>query len=189
MNLDYIFSANLVGEDEIDAIIREHWLAIDYRINDDRSIDVFGDVKFPEFASFLRELPLQFNKIIGDFDCSALVNLTTLKGSPFKVLGSFNCGYTNIKSLEFAPKKAEKLIFDNTIKSIATNSNCDFKQVHMLLRDSNPVHGLPSIIFQHIEYLPTILKYQNYFEVWNEDYSFNKSGFENLIAEIDEGLQ
>lgn len=188
MNLDYIFPANFVGEDEIDVIIREHWLAIDYSINDNRSIDVYGDVKFPEFASFLKELPLQFNKINGDFDCTALVNLTSLKGSPFEVLGSFNCSYTNIKSLEFAPKKAEKLVFDNTIKSISTNSNCDFKQVHMLVRDSNPIEGLPSIILHYVEYLPTILKYQNYFEVW-DNYSLNEKGFASLITEIEEGLE
>lgn len=189
MDLHSIFPDDLVEEDEIRTIIREHWLDFDFRINDDRSINVYGDVKFPEFASFLRQLPLQFRYVSGDFDCSALVNLNTLKGSPFEVGGTFNCAYTNIKTLEYAPKLACKMVFDNNIKSLSTNWNCDYKQVHIIFRSSNPVDGLPSVILEHIEFLPTVLKYQNYFDTWNDHHCFNEQGFNDLIAEINEGLE
>lgn len=189
MNFDSIFPDDLIEEDDIGAIIREHWLNLDYTINDDRSIDVYGDVKFPDFASFLKELPLNFNKVSGDFDCSALVKLTTLKGAPVEVGGTFNCAFTNIKSLEYAPKKAGTLVCDN-IPSLSTgNVNCDFSHVRILCRENNPVNGLPSTILQHIKSLPTILKYQSYFELWSGDHSFNAKGFNDLIAEINEGLE
>lgn len=188
MDLDSIFPDDFIEEDQIVTIIREHWLDIDYRINSDRSIDVYGNVKFPDFASFLTELPLKFNQVHGDFDITALVNLTTLKGGPVEVGGTFNCAYTNIKTLEYAPKLACKMVFDNNIKSLSTNWNCDYKQVHIIFRSSNPVDGLPSAIIEHVEDLPTILKYQNYFEVWNNDGSFNEKEFNDLIAEIKEGL-
>ena len=191
MNLDSIFPSNFLEQDCVHAIIRDHWLVLDYTVNIDNSIDVQGSVKFPEFASFLTELPLKFNKVSGDFDCSALINLTTLKGAPVEVGGIFNCAYTNIKSLRYAPKRAAKLVFDNTIGSLSVGWDCDFKQVHMLFRYSNPDNGLPSVILQHIESMPTILKYQNYYEVWNDNFphSFNQEGFNNLIAEINEGLE
>jgi hypothetical protein len=189
MNLDSIFPDNFLEPDCVHAIIRDHWLVLDYTVNIDQSIDVQSDVKFPEFASFLTELPLKFNKVSGDFDCSALQNLTTLKGCPSEVGGTFNCSYTAIASLKHAPKRAAKLIFDNTIGSLSVDWNCDYKQVHMLVRDSNPVAGLPSVLLEHIEFLPTVLKYQNYFELWNDHHCFNEQGFNDLIAEINEGLE
>lgn len=190
MNLDSIFPDDLTEEDEIRTIIREHWLDFDFRINDDRSIDVYGDVKFPEFSSFLRQLPLQFRHVSGDFDCSFLVNLTTLKGSPIEVGGTFNCASTSVQSLEYAPKSAEKLVFDNTIKSLSTNCNCDFKLVHMLVRNSNPVEGLPKTILQNMAHMPIVFKYQNYYDVWNNnDGLFNEQEFNSLITEIKEGLK
>lgn len=189
MNLDSIFPSNFLEPDCVHAIIRDHWLVLDYTVNIDQSIDVRGDVKFPEFASFLTELPLKFNKVSGDFDCSALQNLTTLEGGPAEVGGTFNCSYTAIASLKHAPKRAAKLIFDNTIGSLSVDWNCDYKQVHMLVRDSNPVAGLPSVLLEHIEFLPTVLKYQNHFELWNDHHCFNEQGFDDLIAEINEGLE
>lgn len=46
------FLDDFIEENDIHAIIRDHWLVIDYKINKDLTIDVLGDVKFPEFASF-----------------------------------------------------------------------------------------------------------------------------------------
>ncbi|OCB75552.1 hypothetical protein B0A79_23865 [Flavobacterium piscis] len=192
MNLDSILQDDfMVKENEIDAIIRSYWIVIigNYTINIENTVDVLGSVRFPDFASFLTELPLQFNLVSGDFDCSALVNLTSLKGVPIQVGGTFNCAYTNIRSLNYAPRSAQKLIFDNTIKSLSTNCNCDFNQVQIIWRNSNPLDSFPSTILEYAAFLPTILKYQTYFEVWNADYSFNEPGFENLIADIEEGLQ
>jgi hypothetical protein len=69
-----------------------------YTINDDGSIDVIGDV----FIGSIKELPLIFNDVSGDFDCSGS-ELTTLKGCPRWIGGSFNCDFNNLTSLEFSP--------------------------------------------------------------------------------------
>lgn len=193
MDLEPVFPYDLLAEqNDVHAIIRDHWLVLDYTVNKDNTVNVKGDVKFPDFASFLTELPLKFNKVSGNFDISTLVNLTTLKGSPIEVGGFFNCAYTNIKSLNYAPKKASKLIFDNTLPSLSTgNFNCNFDQVSILFINSNPVDGLPSVIIKYSDFLPTIFKYQSYFKVWDDinDDPFNQDGFEELIAEITEGLK
>lgn len=193
MDLEPIFPYDLLAEqNDVHAIIRDHWLVLDYTLNKDNSVNVQGDVRFPDFASFLTELPLQFNKVSGNFDISKLVNLTTLKGSPVEVGGVFNCTYTNINSLNYAPKKASKLIFDNTLRSLSTgNLNCNFDQVSILFINSNPVDGLPSVIIKYSDFLPTIFKYQTYFEVWDDanNNPFNESKFSDLIAEITEGLK
>lgn len=189
MGLDFDFPDNIAIEHEVEAIIRDHWLNFDYKINDDRSIDVIGDVVFPDFASFLTVLPLRFNNVSGNFDCSRLVNLKSLTGSPVHVHGIFNCAFTKITSLEYAPESAETLIFDNNLESLSTgNRNCKFNHVHILIINSNPVNGLSDQIVNNSEYLPVILKYQNYFEVW-KDGLFNLEGFHVLILEIKEGLE
>jgi hypothetical protein len=191
MNLNSNFPNDFNSEkDNIHAIIRDHWLNFDYVINNNRTIDVTGDVVFPEFASFLSELPLRFNKVSGNFDCSALENLTSLKGGPLKIDGAFNCAFTKITSLEYAPESADVLIFDNNIKSLSTGDrNCHFNKVHMLMTNSSAVKSLPHEIINNKEYFPLILKYQNYFGVWNHDGAFNIEGFNMLITEIKEGLK
>ena len=59
-----------------------------YTINDDGSIDVNNEVFIA--ARGLTELPLKFNKVSWNFDCSAN-KLTTLEGSPKSVGGYFKC--------------------------------------------------------------------------------------------------
>jgi hypothetical protein len=71
-----------------------------YTINDDGSIDVDGDVGLIEKG--LTELPLTFNKVTGNFNCSKN-NLTSLKGSPKWVGGYFGCRYNQLTNLEGSP--------------------------------------------------------------------------------------
>ena len=72
-----------------------------YKINKDYSIDVVGDVIL--HRSKLKELPLKFNIVEGNFNCSNNL-LTSLKGSPKKVYGNFSCfNNSNLKSLEYSP--------------------------------------------------------------------------------------
>jgi hypothetical protein len=191
MNLEKIFPVDFKTKEEVSGILRDHWVVItgEYSVNNDGSIDVFGDLRFVDFASFLTNFPLRFNSISGSFDCTSLKRLSTLKDGPKHVGGTFNCAYTNIKSFEYAPQRAAKLIFDNTITSLCTGGvNCHFDQVEMLVRNSDPVYGLPVLILHHIAYLQLILKYQNYFDVW-KDGLFHQEGFESLIEEIKEGLK
>ena len=80
--------------------ICEKYNITNYSINPDGSIDVNGDVVL--YNRGLVELPLTFNKVYGDFDCS-INNLTTLKGSPKWVGDYFYCVNNKLTSLEFSP--------------------------------------------------------------------------------------
>jgi hypothetical protein len=71
-----------------------------YTINDDESIDVNDSVNLSNYS--LTELPLTFNVVTGDFECSDN-NLTTLKGCPRWVGGCFRCVFNRLTSLEFSP--------------------------------------------------------------------------------------
>jgi hypothetical protein len=71
-----------------------------YTINPDGSIDVVGNVNF--FNKGLTELPLTFNRVSGDFDCSHN-NLTSLKGCPRWIGRYFSCSNNKLTSLEFSP--------------------------------------------------------------------------------------
>lgn len=85
-----------------------------YKINDDNTIDVDGDILIQIYAQKIKEFPsyIQFNVINGDF--TYLINsnnveyLQSLKGGPKYVKGNFTCNYSRIKTLEHAPIKVEK---------------------------------------------------------------------------------
>jgi hypothetical protein len=77
----------------------------DYRINDDGSIDVQGDV------NFVRRNPggilvLDFNVVYGSFDCSQN-NITSFIGAPKLVTGNFNCSFSKLTSLEYSPIRVD----------------------------------------------------------------------------------
>lgn len=175
-------------EDEIHATIRDYWIVIlgDYIINDDRSINVDGSVKFPKSSSFLTQLPLKFNKVSGDFNCSGL-SLNTLKGAPAEVGGIFNCSYNNLTTLEFSPIKASTFIFDNTVACLSTGNSNYFDDVSVIFRSSEP--QISAIIDDHREMLAMIFKYQDFYQVWDDKGSLNIAGIHELIQEINEGLE
>ena len=72
-----------------------------YTINEDGSIDVDGDVNL--YSRGLTELPLKFNKVTSDFNCSDN-KLKSLKGSPKIVFGTFRCTGCGLTSLEYSPE-------------------------------------------------------------------------------------
>ena len=75
-------------------------LKFDYKINDDDSIDVRGDVHLSNKG--LSKLPLKFNLVYGSFYCDGN-QLTTLEGAPRTVGGDFSCSYNQLSNLEGAP--------------------------------------------------------------------------------------
>jgi hypothetical protein len=81
-------------------ICRKYYIT-NYSINPDGSIDVDGSVYL--YNKGLTELPLNFNRVTGDFDCR-LNRLTSLKGSPRWVGGDFNCNGNSLTNLEFSPE-------------------------------------------------------------------------------------
>lgn len=68
--------------------------------NGDETFNVNGNVRIPYHIT---EIPIKFNTISGDFNCSE-TKITSLKNSPEKVVGDFNCSDNNITSLQDAPK-------------------------------------------------------------------------------------
>jgi hypothetical protein len=72
-----------------------------FTINDDFSIDAFGDIFIRDFAGNLPEF-IQFRNIYGSFSCTNS-DLTTLRGGPVRVTGDYFCNYNKMKTLDFAP--------------------------------------------------------------------------------------
>ncbi len=100
---------------EIEEICEKYRIK-NYTINDDGSIDVDGDVDLKH--NKLTELPLNFNKVNGFFNCDHN-QLTTLKGSP-KYVDGFSCGTNKLTSLEYSPKYVDGLFYcrRNEIKDL-----------------------------------------------------------------------
>ncbi|MBZ4042586.1 hypothetical protein [Flavobacterium hibisci] len=176
-------------ECEVQRIIRDCWINIGlYKINTDGSLDVTGNVKFAENMNFTTDIPLVFNKVSGDFDCSRM-NLRSLKGSPKEVGGVFNCTFNQLESLAYVPKIAHRFIFDNTVQSLCTGGvNCQFDGVTLLHLSDNFPKVLPEKISSNYMYLKTFFKYQNYYCVWNHQ-ELNEKNFDLLINDIQEGLK
>jgi len=74
---------------------------IDYTINDDLSIDVDSYVRLD--SKNLEYLPLRFNYVSGDFNCS-FNKLKTLEGCPQTLGKSFFCNDNKLESLEGCPQ-------------------------------------------------------------------------------------
>jgi hypothetical protein len=79
-----------------------HFLGIEnYVINKDNSVDVFSNVDISQRS--LKKLPIKFNKIEGDFDCTCN-SLNTLVNAPLEVSGFFDCSINKLYSLIRGPK-------------------------------------------------------------------------------------
>lgn len=102
---------------EIEFFLESNWI-INYKINNDLSVDVFENVNLAE-KGFLN-LPIQFNHIDGYFSVS-YNRLITLKGAPRTVSKSFYCTSNNLKSLEHGPIEVEASYVAN--KNLLENTN------------------------------------------------------------------
>jgi len=91
---------NYLTDKEIHEICREYGIT-DYTINNDWSVDIDGDVFL--YNEGLTKLPIKFNHVSGNFNCSKN-NLTTLEGSPQSVGGNFWCDGNELTSLYGVPK-------------------------------------------------------------------------------------
>ena len=61
-----------------------------YTINNDLTVDVDGDVDL--YNKNLTKIPVQFNEVLGNFDCS-YNNLESLEWHPKYVGGDFDCSH------------------------------------------------------------------------------------------------
>ena len=106
----------LENKEQIEAWLDEMKIQ-NYSINDDLTVDVDENVYL--LRKGLTELPIQFEMVTGDFECSHN-KLTNLKGCPRIVKGNFYCNSNEITSLKGCPKvvKGNFNCSDNKLKSL-----------------------------------------------------------------------
>lgn len=85
----------------------ENWLKEmnirNYLINQDMTIDVYGNVDINNKNLTQFPLYINFNKIAGHFRC-AHNKIESLRGGPKEIFGVFDCSYNQLKSLEHGPE-------------------------------------------------------------------------------------
>ena len=77
--------------------ICEKYKINNYEINEDDTIDVYGNVDL--WDKKLNKIPLNFNKVTVNFSCSHN-NLTSLEGCPKWVGGDFSCHYNKLLDID-----------------------------------------------------------------------------------------
>ena len=99
----------------------EQWLKKykieNYTIHDNLVVDVDGDVNL--YGKKLKELPFQFGKVTGSFDCSNN-QLTSLQYCPTTVGGRFDCSNNQLTSLQYCPTTVGRFLdcSDNQLPSL-----------------------------------------------------------------------
>jgi len=102
-----------------------------YIINDDFTIDVTnGDVDISDCS--LTELPLRFNRVEGNFNCSSN-QLTTLDGCPQYVNGDFRCDSNELESLINGPKFVGGIYYiqNNLIQTLDELKDVEFNYIEV----------------------------------------------------------
>lgn len=94
--------------------------------NIDGSIDYEGDIDISGMK--LDKIPLKFNNVFGNFDCSDN-ELTTLKGCPKFVDGDFYCYLNQLADLKYGPK------------DVCGNYICSGNKLTSLYGSPREIHG------------------------------------------------
>ena len=92
---------DLINKKKNDRVKPEDFGIRKYKFRPDGTLDVFENVSL--YGKHLKELPFNFGKIFGFFDCS-FNNLTSLKGSPKVVSDDFYCHANQLENLKYTPK-------------------------------------------------------------------------------------
>ena len=125
---------------------------IKFKINKDLSIDAFQDVNIA--TKNLKEIPLNFNIIEGNFACSDN-KLITLKGCPKEVKGNFYCHINQLTSLDGCPKIVRGSFWcsNNQLtslkgcpKEVLRNFNCSDNKVKFTKEDVSKVCNVGKMI-------------------------------------------
>ena len=98
-------------KDEDEFITVDHINKNNYKKYIGKKVNVTGDVYLEELG--LKEIPITFGKVGGNFDCSDN-ELMSLVGCPSEVGGDFKCKYNRLTSLKGYPRKVGG-IFDVNI--------------------------------------------------------------------------
>ena len=177
---------NLISKEEkdrIDAICKEYDIS-KYIINSDGSVDVNGDVELSHQK--LQNLPLKFGKISGNFFCSNN-ELTSLVGCPHTVGGVFYCYDNQLSTLVGTPASVGDVY--NCAANPLISTYCGDIEIALGAGFLCIFRNFPPIFrFKGERHIKLILKYQRYFEIWNNDLSLNEENFMTLLSEIEDGL-
>jgi len=119
-------------------------------------VNVNGDVELPDDYT---KIPIQFNYVSGDFDCS-YTNITSLKGAPRYVGGNFHCFMSKqFTSLQYAPREVGGTFnCSNTIitslkgapREVGGSFSCDRTPITTLW-------GAPRYVGQHFLCIATLI--------------------------------
>lgn len=172
-----------------------------YTINDDLTVDVDNNLIIR--SKGITEIPVQFGKVDGMFDCSGN-NLTSLKGSPVKVNWAVDCSNNKLTSLEYSPKYVDGTFtcVYNEISSLIGSP--EYVTGNFVCRDNKltslkgaPTEVIGSIIihsnplaYEVVDFDDTrlLIKYQDEYGIWNSDNSFNKGRFYIFKNDYKNGL-
>jgi len=126
----------------------------------------------------------------GSFDCS-YNSLSTLIGGPLVVGSNYYCLNNSLTSLEGLPTILNANINMRTNRIRTTYSGNDDILLNGAETDVftiDPYH-LPKAITDNIWHLDKIMKYQRFFEIWNDDLTLSEENFKVLLDEINDGLE
>jgi hypothetical protein len=183
---------------KIDLICKKYDIE-NYTINPDGTVDVDGDVNLRNRR--LKELPIKFGKVAGDFYCHDN-QLTTLEGSPKKVGGNFWCHYNQLITLEGSLKEVSGGFYcsnnklttlEGAPKEVGGGFYCDSNKLKTLEGAPKEVGGsfyindnpLPKkvLTFKDKKY---ILKWQNDYGIWQSG-KLNQFRWQQMINDYDLG--
>lgn len=145
-----------------------------FRLNDDGSIDLFGDVNIANQG--LTEIPVKINEVQGFFDCSNN-KLTNLINMPKAVMRHFYCRDNNLVSLKGCPELIGGSLYaeGNNITSLDFLPKQIKNSIHL---QSNPVRVLDGI-----KGLP--LKTSSSFYIHMSNKSFSKEDIEFYLNNLE----
>ena len=191
--------------DEINKICKVYDIE-DYSIDNNGLVNVNGNVILSLEEE--TEIPISFGKVTGNFNCSD-GKLKTLKNSPLHVGGDFDCTFNNISSLvggpeyvggsfdasgnslkniKYLPKaiKGDLWLEFNGIKSLQLDFDINIQNVY-IDRDNLPL----KLRNEKVD-ISVFLKYQNYYQIWNNGKTgayLNEANFDIFITDILDGLR
>lgn len=110
-----VYYHNKIYKSLIDVLCKKYNI-INYSLYKDGSINAHDNVDLSNLN--LTKIPIKFNIVYGDFNCS-FNKLTTLENAPKFVHGDFYCSVNELKSLEGAPEHVRRNFFcdNNFLKS------------------------------------------------------------------------
>jgi len=154
--IKYIYKplVELSNSDDITKWLRKHNID-NFKVLNDQTVDVDGDVKLSNKLPGLTCLPIKFNIVKGNFDISNN-QLTSLEGSPTIVKRNFHCYKNEITSLKGSPKEVGGcfIVLKNNITSLKHSPSIvkeDYVCSHNNLKDLEGLNTVEGDIFTGVE--------------------------------------